>query len=153
MDNMRDQQRQRVYKTEDKHSFEGILRIEDMKDVRRFSKKVLRHKALKPWRHAMASSKLKMTDGRGNRRATCYGCFQTSPVVTIKLPRWSRTQLNIIHELAHALTPGRYSPHGAEFTTNYLYLIKHVLGDGAYKEMLNLFNENRVKFDYTYYEV
>jgi hypothetical protein len=33
----------------------------------------------------------------------------------LQLPRWSRTELVVLHEMAHPLTPAGYAPHGPEF--------------------------------------
>lgn len=148
----RDTQRSKVYAAERDHSLISVIRIEDVKDIRRFVMSVMRRKEMKPWRHAFSGSKLRITDGRGRRKATAYGCFQTSYRITITLPRWARSMMVVLHELAHALTPGRYPTHGMEYCTNYLYLIKHVMGIEAYEEMIKCFTVHGVRYDFGTYE-
>jgi putative metallohydrolase (TIGR04338 family) len=150
---MRDMQRKLVYTAERKHSLHAAIRIEDIKDIRRFVLHVMRRKAMKPWRHAFVGSVFKVTDGRRRRSAVAFGCFQTSPTVTLRMPRWSRSMLVILHELSHALTPNRYSWHGIEFCTNFLYVVKHVMGKAAHAELEQLFREHGVEFDYSYYNL
>lgn len=49
----------------------------------------------------------------------------------ISLPAWARNEWVILHEIAHVLTPGRYTAHGPEFAGVYLFLVRTVLGPEA----------------------
>jgi putative metallohydrolase (TIGR04338 family) len=67
---------------------------------------------------------VRVKDGRGTRIAR--GGWGTGRP-TVNLPRWARTRLVILHELAHVLTsrPGReVAAHGPEFAKTYLELVR-----------------------------
>jgi hypothetical protein len=66
-----------------------------------------------------------VTDGRGRRRA-CYAPHNHQ----IRLPRWSRTSLVVLHEVAHAIlfvseSPDSRAHHGPEFARLYLNFLHH----------------------------
>jgi len=101
-------------------------------------------------------------DGRGCRSAR-------GSRYQIVLPRWARTRLVILHELAHGYTaqqariapkwfmsPGRptpfsdyngieYASHGWQFCTIYLDLVRHFIGKQAHDELKAAFKTKRVK--------
>ena len=87
---------------------------------------------------------IKVKDGRGRRKA----CFDPN-VWAIKLPRWSRSKQVVCHEVAHAyaymLSP-RPAWHGREFAGIYLLLVKHGLGEEAYRDLRKRFCQGRVDF-------
>ena len=73
------------------------------------------------WGDHLRSEAPLVTDGRGRRRA-CY----TLPSHQIRLPRWSRTTLVVLHETAHGIlckTEARIAHHGPEFARLYLNLL------------------------------
>lgn len=80
----------------------------------------------------------------GRRRRTAFGSSNGS----ISMPRWSRSQLVILHEIAHVVTgEGRkVRAHGRHYCSNFLALIRHELGAEAADEMKRLFKEHRVKY-------
>jgi len=62
------------------------------------------------------------------------------------LPVWSRTDLVILHEIAHVLTP-LWEPHGRLWARTYLELVKWELGADKHKILKEAFRTKRVKFN------
>lgn len=80
----------------------------------------------------------------GRRRRSAYGSSNGS----IAMPRWSRSELLILHEMAHVVTGSsrKVRAHGKYYCSNFLALIRHELGAEAANEMKQLFKEHRVKY-------
>jgi putative metallohydrolase (TIGR04338 family) len=78
--------------------------------------------------------------GHGHRRATAdrNGVLQ--------LPLWSRTELVVLHEVAHCLTPERYAAHGPEYAGVFLSLVRRRLGPGAAQVLEDAFARHRVRW-------
>lgn len=81
-----------------------------------------------------------VTDGRSRRHA---GAVRSRRI--IKLPRWSRTELTILHELAHIATPEGCAAHGPEYARTYLELVRRFMGREAGAELRKAFQSHRVK--------
>lgn len=85
-----------------------------------------------------------VTDGRG-RSSACYSRW----LHAIKLPRWSRFQVVVLHETAHALCPPK-TWHRPQFVSVYLDLLDAYLPnfDRARAEMLAVTQKpRRVRFE------
>lgn len=131
----RDNQRSKVYKAERLHTEFEKHRIEDIKEVKKFVYKTLALKSVsKYW-----TPKPKIKDGRGCRRAT-------GSARALTFPKWSRTKMVILHELAHAVTPSHYAWHGKEFCANFYYLVKVAMGKDSAHELAMKYNECNVDF-------
>src|SRR5262245_5808701 len=67
----------------------------------------------------------------------------------LKLPRWSRNRLIILHEIAHGVTRQKHgrlvAGHGREYAAIYLDLVRHFLGAEAGAELRAAFKGKRVK--------
>lgn len=150
MREVRDNQRSKVYKTERLHSFWNIMWINDIKDIQRLIS-FIRRTRLSPWKHQLQGVSIKVTDGRRRRNGVAIGNVRTSSHCYIRLPKSLRRYIVVLHELAHLLTPKQYASHGQEYCTNYLYLIRQLLGEAAYEEMIALFKAHNVNFDYGTY--
>jgi putative metallohydrolase (TIGR04338 family) len=109
---------------------------------------IKKNRVLSPWKLKL---KIEVKDGRRRRSASAHGHFTSTSHAVLYFPRKTRKYIMVLHEMAHVLTPHKYAGHGEEYCTNYLYLIKHFLGEAAYEEMVLLFNENKIKFDYGTY--
>lgn len=89
---------------------------------------------------------VKVYDGRGRRsachRGTINGCAM------ICLPRWSRFEAVVLHELAHALVPSAdcFAPHGREFAEKFLRLVRNRLGPDAECSLKAAFKKHHVKY-------
>jgi putative metallohydrolase (TIGR04338 family) len=141
----RDFQRSRVYAAE--RELDGTPTHRKLAECQAFVDKVLRSKW---WRSRGGESGIVVEDGRGRSRA-CYqsGFFSMTgrgirpPVV--KLPRWARSELVILHELAHSLTNG--GPwHGREFARNFLALVGRFMGREAATALRESYRKHRVKY-------
>lgn len=79
--------------------------------------------------------------GHGHRRATAdrNGVLQ--------LPRWSRTELVVLHEVAHCLTPERYAAHGPEYAGVFLSLVRRRLSPAAGQALEDAFGRHRVRWN------
>ena len=65
---------------------------------------------------------IQVRPGHGHRRATAdeHGVLQ--------MPRWARSELVLLHEVAHCLTPPGCAPHGAEYAGILLCLVRRRMG-------------------------
>lgn len=77
-------------------------------------------------------------------RFTHGGGHASSPW-DIALGANSRNDWYILHEIAHCLTWGQGAGHGKEFAGVYLFLVRTVLGQTAYDNLLAQFRERRVR--------
>jgi putative metallohydrolase (TIGR04338 family) len=78
--------------------------------------------------------------GYGHRRATAdrNGVLQ--------MPRWSRTQLIVLHEMAHCLTPVSYAAHGPEYAGVFLSLVRRGLTPASAQALEDAFVRHRVRW-------
>jgi len=156
----RDSQRSKLYKAERLHSlwsndsqFDSLKDVQDWVDKicksRWFKNRYPRH-ALDPkslMRYGRSANGIKALDGRGRTRAN------GSTRGFIKLPVWTRSELHILHEIAHVVT-SRYTVnsrklpafHGRDFCANYLALVRQFMGKEAGKELKACFKKSRVKY-------
>ena len=87
-----------------------------------------------------ALDQVQVRDGRGRRHA---GALQNQGVIL--LPRWSRRERVILHELAHLATPSSFAAHGPEYAAVYLELVQHFMGAAAARELAEAFRTYRVR--------
>lgn len=86
---------------------------------------------------------IKLTDGRGRNRAGCYGTISA----IIKIPRWCRTDVMLLHEIAHATVWDKtQAAHGEVFCANYLFLVQKVLGEKVHQRLVDSFKKQNVRF-------
>ena len=64
----------------------------------------------------------------------------------ISLGVWARQEMVVIHEVAHIYASNIASPHGWEFCSIYLDLVRHFLGAKAHADLKASFKAHRVKF-------
>ncbi len=78
--------------------------------------------------------------GQAHRKAVSYGGC-------IALPKWARSRLIILHELAHEVDC-RYTGygHGRYWARSFLEMVKFEMGPEAYKILKDSFREHGVKF-------
>lgn len=143
----RDNRREKLYRAERKlcdTPLEG-QRFESVDQMQKYIDNLIAQKWFKKtWPNVI--DRVTIHCGAGNRRATCSHTsgFLRRPV--IKMPIWARSELILLHELAHALTPNRCAAHGWEFAKAYLRLVKNRLGSEAEKALKKSFREHKVKF-------
>ena len=147
----RDTQRQRVYDSERLAALRmrdaGVCNkmIEDIADVERRVKDIVSSKF---WKENYPKATIVMVnDGRG-RRAACWKSNRR----TIYMPKWSRSELIILHELAHAAHDGLIdhdwteAAHGWRFCDIYLSLVSRFMGRAAHDLLAGCFRLKNVRF-------
>lgn len=128
---LRDSQRQRVYNAERAldiwHRASELFRGDGSLDkTQRYVNKVTRSRF---WRKLLAENGVRrfkydvtVYDGRGSRSARSLGRS------SIAVPRWARSPMVILHELAHCAAPPGVASHGREFCSTYLKLVRRFIG-------------------------
>ena len=159
----RDSQMSKVYAAERDHSlwhydsqYDNIQQIQAWVDSicksRWFKNRFFRYAIDKKRmaKYGRRADGIKVLDGRGRRNA----CGSTRGY--IKLPVWSRSDLVILHEIAHVVT-SRYTTnnrklpayHGRDFCANYLSLVRRFLGKEAGDELKACFKKRKAKYTRT----
>lgn len=143
MNRARDSQRSKVYAAEWHFCFSHSRKLTEMTDLQA---RVTQITASKWWRSRIKGwSRVKVKDGRG-RRSACAWSWDFS----IAIPRSSRTEGVLLHELAHLLTDHRHgrriAAHGREFCMEYLALVRRFMGKHAHDELRAAFKAGGVKY-------
>ena len=81
--------------------------------------------------------------GHGHRRATADGHG------VLQMPRWSRTELVVLHEVAHCLTSDGYAAHGPEYAGVFLSLVRRRLSPATAQALEDAFSRHRVRWTAT----
>jgi len=139
---MRDYQRQKVYDAERTTSMfcfnaeSEKLPTADWKTLQKYVKNITETM----WfQSRFRFQTIQVNDGRACSRASGgYG--------TIKMPKWSRCPLVILHEIAHAVGSWASDKHGPNYCGHYLYLVYHALGEKSYQELRASFLRYGVDF-------
>jgi putative metallohydrolase (TIGR04338 family) len=78
--------------------------------------------------------------GFGHRRATAdqHGVLQ--------MPKWARSEMVLLHEVAHCLTPVTYAAHGPEYAGVLLALARRGIGPAAAQALEDAFDRERVRW-------
>lgn len=137
----RDQQKGRLYKAE-KVLAPFSKRLETPEEMAKYVKKVFERATIKR-RYGRLLYKVKVLDGRGRRNAGgWYG--------GITMPKWSRTEYIVLHEIAHTLCQRQYGQsiagHGWQYAAIYMDLVRFALGAEAGAALKASFKAHRVKF-------
>ena len=83
---------------------------------------------------------LEVRPGFGHRRATAneHGVLQ--------MPKWARTELVLLHEVAHCLTPVTVASHGPEYAGVLVALARRAMSPGTAQSLEDAFARHRVKW-------
>jgi len=79
--------------------------------------------------------------GFGHRRATAD---HASGV--LQMPKWARSELVLLHEIAHCLTPVTFASHGPEYAGVLLTLVRRGMGPGTAQLLEDAFAAERVRW-------
>lgn len=152
---MRDSQRSKVYKAERACGYFHTRRIEVVSDIQAWLDKITGSAWYKKYKLVRTDGEnrglpfgkysqpyfrnpnIKVLDGRGRRSACATNGW-------MKLPKWSRTKLIILHEMAHAIQIERPG-HGRQFCMIYLDLVKRWIGIECYRALRASFRKHKVK--------
>jgi len=83
-------------------------------------------------------------DGRGRRRAAAHVSLDAPAIM---MPRWSRSELVTLHELAHIVTPATAPAHGPRFARLYLCLVDAYMGRKAGQDLLRAYAKHRIEYE------
>lgn len=139
----RDNQRKRLY-TAEKALAPLSARIEDIPSIQFFVDKVLARAPIqRRYGRWLGKWKVVVRDGRRCRRAL-------GGIDGVQLPRWSRTQYIVLHEVAHTLAHRKFryteiAGHGPEYAGIYLDLIRFGMGQEPHDVLKASFKAHRVK--------
>lgn len=78
--------------------------------------------------------------GHGHRRATADGNG------VLQMPRWARTELVLLHEVAHCLTPTTFAAHGPEYAGVLLSLVRRAVDPATAQRLEDAFARNGVRW-------
>jgi putative metallohydrolase (TIGR04338 family) len=78
--------------------------------------------------------------GFGHRRATA------TEEGVLQMPKWARTELVLLHEVAHCLTPTTCAAHGPEYAGVLLALARRGMGPGTAQALEDAFARQRVRW-------
>ena len=95
------------------------------------------------WKNRFTITTVYVEDGRSHRTALAF-CSPSAGWIT--MPRWTRHERYILHELAHVATPNDCAAHGREFARNFLLLVGRWMGRDAAKVLKASFDQHRVKW-------
>ncbi len=78
--------------------------------------------------------------GFGHRRATAdeHGVLQ--------MPKWARSELVLLHEVAHCLTPLTVAAHGPEYAGVLLAVARRAMSPGTGQSLEDAFARHRVRW-------
>ena len=78
--------------------------------------------------------------GFGHRRATA------DENGVLQMPKWARTELVLLHEVAHCLTPTAFASHGPEYAGVLLALSRRGMGPATAQALEDAFVRQRVRW-------
>lgn len=141
----RDSQKKKLYASEDKVDAK-TPDLESMLYVKLFADKVV---GSAYYRKHYGHMTVDVRDGRRRRSACASGGYNGHGI--IRMPRWSRSKMIVLHELSHLAVAYNHKDvgvtwHGREFARIYLDLVRHVLGDAKAEELKASFKAHGVKY-------
>lgn len=77
--------------------------------------------------------------GFGHRRATADADG------VLQMPKWARSELVVLHEVAHCVTPWTFASHGPEYGGVLLCLVRRAIGPGPAQALEDAFDRHRVR--------
>ena len=78
--------------------------------------------------------------GFGHRRATAH---QNG---VLQMPKWARTELVLVHEVSHCLTPATCASHGPEYAGVLLTVARRAMGPGTAQLLEDAVARERVRW-------
>lgn len=84
---------------------------------------------------------LEVRPGYGHRRATADAANGV-----LQMPKWARSELVLLHEVAHCLTPATVASHGPEYAGVLLALARRGMGPATAQRLEDAFASERVRW-------
>jgi putative metallohydrolase (TIGR04338 family) len=138
----RDFQRQKVYDAEKTVEKETCV-FWSVQEMQEYVNRCLKSSF---FQNNFSVKSIEIKDGRGRRRPCCQYVIP-SVYCIIKMPKFCRNELILIHEITHAtLSDADVSSHGAEYCRNYLLLVKEFISEPTYNKLVDAFKERNVSF-------
>ena len=136
IESKRDSQRGKLYKAERSLDIFRSPRLETVGEIEQYCEKV----ANSVWFDKQYPKRKfkKFTIGDGRHRKSACGNING----TIKFPKSLRSELIVLHEIAHTVTHA-LPHHGYEFANNMLLLVKHL---SAHDSLKAAFKAHKVRF-------
>lgn len=78
--------------------------------------------------------------GFGHRRATA------DQNGVLQMPKWARSELVLLHEVAHCLTPCSFAAHGPEYAGVLVALVRRGMGPATAQALEDAFDRQRVRW-------
>jgi len=142
----RDQQAKKVFVAED--NFGRGKEFDSLAEIQVWVDKIV---ASRWWKNRSPFKYVRIMSGQVNALAAwSRPRGKRLYVPTLKLPKWARRELVILHELCHHMTDPsphhrRYADHGPEFCKNLLALVKRWMGQDAATDLRASFKTSGVK--------
>jgi putative metallohydrolase (TIGR04338 family) len=147
----RDTQRAKVYRAE--NAAGRGKEFETVPEIEAYLTRCFSHR----WfhRHYPEITEFRVRDGRRRRNAGGRGYMRVGGgVCQLTMPKWSRCELVVLHELAHGITDivtdyrnaKGVAPHGWEFCEIFLDLVRHYMGAAAGERLRRSFRKHRVRY-------
>ena len=86
---------------------------------------------------------LEVRPGFGHRRATA------DQNGVLQMPKWARSELVLLHEVAHCLTPVDVAAHGPEYAGVLLALARRAMSPATGQRLEDAFTRERVRWTLT----
>jgi len=61
------------------------------------------------------------------------------------MPKWARSEMVLLHEVAHCLTPWTFAAHCPEYAGVLLALVRRVMGPSPAQTLEDAFDRQRVR--------
>lgn len=141
---LRDTQRSKVYAAENKALKAFAVPLATVPEMEKFVERVRKRATLVRRYGPELARSIRVGDGRMRRRAA-------GNAAGIYMPRWSRLNWIVLHELAHTLSIRKHgrqniAGHGREFCAVYIDLVRYMIGKEAADALKASFVEHGVKY-------
>ena len=88
-----------------------------------------------------ADRSFEVRPGFGHRRATA------DENGVLQMPKWARSELVMLHEVAHCLTPVAFAAHGPEYAGVLLALARRAMSPATAQSVEDAFARQRVRWN------
>ncbi len=130
----RDNQRARLYRAE--HEVDPGRRLPTVPVLQAYVDALA---ATEWFRTRWPDRSFEVRPGYGHRRATADADG------VLQMPKWARSELVVLHEVAHCVTPWTFASHGPEYAGVLLCLVRRAIGPGPAQALEDAFDRHSVR--------